>query len=198
MIQFDPETHRYTLNGRPLPSVTSILKPLGGYEGIPQHILDEAAAFGTAVHYATELLDADNLGDGLHEAIVPLVEQWKRFKEEHKVVILRSEMRVHHKVHLYAGTLDRIIRVGDKTILVDIKTTNIIMPSVSPQLSAYAQAFEAMGGDPIDECWAVQLPKDGSAYQIHRFQPKEGWPVFLALLTLRNYSIKHKLENQFV
>lgn len=55
-LQFDERTHTYTLNGIPLPSVTTVMKPLSSayYGGINEDILNTAAKRGTAVHEAIE------------------------------------------------------------------------------------------------------------------------------------------------
>jgi len=39
---FDPITHKYSLNGQELPSVTQIIKPLTSYDAVPEFLLEKA------------------------------------------------------------------------------------------------------------------------------------------------------------
>src|SRR3990167_8720672 len=63
MMQFDAASHTYTLGGKKLPNVTTILKPLSVYAGVPQSLLDAAAERGNNVHKACELLLWDLLDE---------------------------------------------------------------------------------------------------------------------------------------
>ena len=61
-LEFDPVRHAYTLDGLPIPGVTSVIAPLNDFSAfIREGILAEAARRGTAVHFATELHDLDRL-----------------------------------------------------------------------------------------------------------------------------------------
>lgn len=192
MIHFDAATHTYTdANGRTIPSVTTILKPLGGYDGIPAHILDRAARRGTAVHLACEY-DDEGFDFDCADSISPYLQAWRAFKAQHLPTFIAIETRVHHPVLGYAGTFDRLASIDGKRVLIDLKTTVKIMPIVKLQLAAYAHALPELP----DECWAVYLRQDGT-FDVLITKPSDGWPEFLALLTLWNFSRKHKLRNAF-
>ena len=62
-LEFDKATHHYTLDGRTVPHVTGALRVLQDYAGVPRDVLERKAEIGDAVHYATELVDADDLDD---------------------------------------------------------------------------------------------------------------------------------------
>ena len=51
-VLFDVDRHDYTLNGEKLSGVTPIIAWLfpDTYKGIPKHILDQAAEYGTLIH----------------------------------------------------------------------------------------------------------------------------------------------------
>ena len=51
-IEFIPETHQYIVDGKEVPSVTTILNYMSDveYGKIPQATLDQAARRGTLVH----------------------------------------------------------------------------------------------------------------------------------------------------
>lgn len=65
-FEFDPVAHRYTLDGRVLPSVTQILRGLDDFSHVPARVLERARDRGTRVHSACNL---DVLGT-LDEATV--------------------------------------------------------------------------------------------------------------------------------
>ena len=60
---FDEAAHAYTFEGKSVPSVTQVMRPITqlAYGAIPLEVLRKAAAFGTAVHACTELYDQDDL-----------------------------------------------------------------------------------------------------------------------------------------
>ena len=67
-LLFDEEAHRYELDGRYIPNVTSIIKPLSTLDRVPAEVLARAAERGKAVHKACELhllgdLDETTLDD---------------------------------------------------------------------------------------------------------------------------------------
>lgn len=192
-LHFDEKCHVYTLDGQKVPSVTTILKPLGMYNGIPKKILEAAALRGTNVHLACELDDEGALDEeSLDPEYVPYVCAWRKFREDFQPDFIGTEQRVFNEKLRYAGTYDRLAIIDLRIILIDIKTTKANMPSLPAQLSAYAHCLPAL---PF-ECWGVQLFNNGN-YVVHRHKPTDGWPVFLSLLNLRQFSYQHGLKNSF-
>lgn len=60
-VIFNQEEHTYTLNGVPLSGITSVLERnlfQRKYDGIPKHILDNAAERGSFIHEQIELVDS--------------------------------------------------------------------------------------------------------------------------------------------
>ena len=59
-VVFDNEHHTYTLDGHSLSGVTPIIAWLlpDTYKGIPQSVLEMAAAHGSMVHSKVELYDS--------------------------------------------------------------------------------------------------------------------------------------------
>lgn len=139
-LQFDEEKHLYTVNGIDVPSVSKILQPLSlqGYMGINREILDYAAQRGTSVHFSIELFD-DTGCEEVREDCRGYFEQYKAWKEKFQPEILATEYRFYHPTLWYAGTVDKVIRIGGQTILMDLKTTAQINDwYLGPQLGAYA------------------------------------------------------------
>lgn len=200
MIQFDPASHSYTLEGRCLPNVTSIMEPLCEYTRIPRHVLDAAAMRGQHVHRACELYLWGLLDErSLDEEYIPYLEAFKRFLSETGFVAESIEERVYHKTLLYAGTMDLggVLpgrgRKGDKRALIDIKTTFKLMASVGPQTAAYADAWASHRPKEqhFEERYGLQLKKDGT-YKLQPFKSLNDSNVFRSCLAIYNFMNQEK------
>jgi len=184
-LDFEPESHTYRVDGRVLPSVTQVLKPVGfDYDTVPFHILNHAAQRGTAVHLATEFYDDGDLDEeSIDPEILPYVNAWRLFREESGFVVDRSEVRLYSKRHGYAGTVDAIGFIRGRRIMVEKKTTAQLHPSTAIQVSAYYRAYN----DSVPSAWRVRsacsvwLRRDGT-YRFDAYDPLDHWAAFLALL----------------
>lgn len=162
-LTFKESNHTYLLDGAILPSVTTILRPLSNeiYNHIDPEILRFAADKGTKVHFATELYDTFGIYE-IDENLKGFLDAYIKFKRDYKVEVISVEKRSYHHQLFYAGTIDRILLINNKIVLVDIKTTNEIHESlVSIQVSAYEQ-MECSNGEKIDEIAVLKLNKDGT------------------------------------
>lgn len=192
-LTFDEATHTYRYNGNVVPGVTSILAPLTDFSRVPEHVLQAAADFGTAVHKACELDDLGELDeDSLDPALVPYLAAWRQFSAEHAVSWELIEQPVYHKALGYAGTLDRLGLVDGLLSVLDIKSSAQLYPSVGPQLAAYQQAADR----PTVQRLAVQL-KDNGAYELKAYTDPTDWPAFASLLTLRTWCKQHGITPNF-
>ena len=109
------------------------------------NIRDEAGDRGSTVHHLTEryddgeeikLIDENgNISFSLLEW--SMFERYVEFRSKFPFEILESEHTIISEKLGFAGTLDRLILMGGKKILIDIKTSNAIYPSYWLQLSAY-------------------------------------------------------------
>lgn len=120
-LQFDAETHTYTVDGRVYPSVTQIIKAAGIIDDT--RFNEEATNRGTLIHYATAMYDLGKLDEaGVPDDVRPYLEGWERFLRETKCEIVSVEKRVYHPTWEYAGTLDREVRLHHRDGLLDIKS----------------------------------------------------------------------------
>lgn len=147
-VTFDADSHTYTNaeTGVMLQGITqTLLKKLypDKYAGIPQHILDAAAAKGTAVHNDIEI--AEELET---EFTTRQGENYRQMKESEHLVFLTSEYLVSDLEH-FASKIDLIFHGSeDGVYLADIKTTQKFdAESVSWQLSIYAYFFRLANPD---------------------------------------------------
>lgn len=139
-VVFDSEHHIYTLNGKQLSGITSLLDRQlfkDKYSGIPEDILRKAAERGTYIHQCCELVDEGFTCD-TQEAT-----NYKSLKEKYGLVVEESEYLVSDNDN-YASCIDKVYRVSDDTFsLGDIKTTyKLNKEYVQWQLSIYAYLFE--------------------------------------------------------
>lgn len=170
-FEFIEETHKYLLDGEPLPSVTEILSPLQAesFAAINPMVLQAAADRGTAVHEITEAMDYDmDYEDMISPDLVPYVDAYDDFLMDHECEWEGVEMPVHF-FEQYAGTVDRFGYIDGVPAVMDIKTvqspTIEQKVSVACQLYAYDRAikacFPSMQKDHMAH-YALYLKKDGN------------------------------------
>ena len=195
-LTFEEKRHIYRLNGLPIPSVTTIMKPLSEdvYGGIDQQVLNRAAARGTAVHNAIENYVKFGIED-IPPEHAGYFDAFLKWFGEHKVVPYGTEVKLYHKGLLYAGTADMVASVDDLDTLIDFKTSASVSEMLcGVQLEAYDRAVVSHYSDThFAQKAIVHLRKDGE-YQMIPFRSTETecWRVFTALLTVRNYKQKFK------
>ena len=183
MLTFDEVAHRYTWNGRVVPGVTTILKPLQDFSGIPPAVLSAKADLGTRVHLATELDDAGTLDEAsITDDVRPYLEAWRQFKRVNDPLVVMAEQRVYHPVLGYAGTLDRVLFIRDEEWLVDLKTSAAVPVSAGPQTAAYAHAL----GQPEIKRAALLLRPDG-AYLFSPLANPSDWAAFQSCLVIHRF-----------
>jgi hypothetical protein len=126
---------------------------------IVKKISKDAMDIGTRVHeyvqfYGTDVIppkydDCKGYYDAYHEWII-----------DYSPELIENEVTVTSKVHGYKGTLDKIVRIDGKLVLVDLKTGKYVYESVELQASAYKQAWEEEHpGQVIDELRVLLLEK---------------------------------------
>lgn len=195
-LQFDAALHRYTLDGRELPSVTTILREAGLIDG--SFWTDEARLRGEYLHAAIALHNEGDLDiNALDPKLVPYFRGYERFLEETRVEVEHTERRVCDEGLGYAGTLDLIVawmtESGERVArrgLVDVKTGSV-PPSVGPQTAAYlrcARTFLPLGA-PVYR-FALHLPGDGS-YRLVPLTNTQDEADFLAALRVAHFRRLH-------
>lgn len=201
MLEFDRAKHEYRLDGVPIVNVTRITDTLAPYVGIPERVLARKAEIGEAVHFATELYDANDLDwDSLPDEIAGYVKGWARFIEDTGFVSVLTEARVWSTQLRYAGTLDRAgtfsrlkgIKPSERAI-VDLKTTYKLMPSVGPQTAAYQRAAkESMSLDAARR-FCVRLKPDGT-YELTELRDPSDFAVFQSALNVHYWRERHGVK----
>lgn len=108
----------------------------------------DAAARGTDVHTAAEALALGQQPD-VEDHILPYVQQYRAWLDRFEPEFLMSEAPVYAPALRYAGTCDGLMRIGGRTVIFDLKTTDRgpdtdrmrpPYPEIALQLVAYARA----------------------------------------------------------
>lgn len=187
---FLAERHIYEHNRTVVPSVTQALTLAGidDVSHVPLHYLERAAAIGTAVHEACQLLDQEELEiDSLDSRIVGYVLGYERFRKEHGFFPLVIEQRgIASSGELCFGyCVDRVGIIDGRPVLVDIKTSAKRSPAWAIQTAAYADALNCEG-----ERLVVHVAKDGT-YDLIRYTDTLDCAVWLAALHVAHWKLAH-------
>ena len=195
MLTFDPVKHQYQYAGVTVPGVTQVLAPLANFAMVHPDVLAAAQQFGTAAHLACELDDIGKLDErSLDPSLAPYLAAWRKFSADYQAVWQGIELRVFNRQFGYAGTLDRVGTVKGQQAIVDIKSGTSLLPTVGPQLAAYAHAFDPVLARSVLR-YAVRLHPDG--YEVKQYTDPTDWPVFASLLTLRGFCTRHRINTIF-
>lgn len=173
-LQFNEETHTYTVGGVKLPSVTTIISAVGLYDfdHVSAETLAIAAERGTIVHTYVEWYEQGVLDEStIDPELAGYFESYLATKAagllpEKPMAI---ERRVYSEKYKYAGTLDQMFG-GDW--INDIKSG---LPGAEHglQLSAYWLAEHENVTDKPRRLTATYLHRDGSVGDVidYRYEP---------------------------
>ena len=182
-LAYDPsEARAHTIDGRPAPSVTQILKTArlsSDFSMVAADVLERKRAIGQAAHAATHYHDeGDLVVRSVDPQVEPYLEAWRLFRAERRFQPVLLETVVASKVHHYIGRFDRLGTVDDNQwvyVLLDMKTGDPDAGGAQWQLAAYEAALREMVPDLAPYTilrWSVQLRPDGT-YNLEQY-PKHG------------------------
>lgn len=226
----------YNIGDKFYPSVTTILqaypKDAGFYKWLKEvgndadAIRDAAGERGTTVHTLTEQYDA-----GLEVSLIAadgrvqfsmqewaMFERYVNFRQRFPLEILATETQIISEHFGEAGTIDRVVKLNGKTMIIDIKTSNQLYPHYWLQLAAYKRMWEHATNIRIDavgilwlnaktrtegskgaiqgEGWQL-LQKEDTSNDIRLYEcTKELWLAQNEGITprLTSYTLTHKMQ----
>lgn len=168
MIEFDEATHTYKVDGKILPSVTTITGILSSidYKEIDPQIIKRAGERGTKVHKAIE--DYTNWLDyELEIEYEPYMQSFKKALQEEKFELIKAEFKLTNNE--ICGTIDNMSQLGDKRIIIDYKTTATIHKKLlEAQFGGYKILCDANNIN-IDKWYGLFLSKTG--YKFIEIEP---------------------------
>jgi hypothetical protein len=188
MITFDPAKHEYSVDGAVRRSVTQIISDAGLIDDA--WFTETSRLRGQAVHVACHYFDERDLESGWMETSphAGYVLAWEKFKAESGFVPDLIEQRMYNPVLGYCGTLDRTGKIGQASILLDIKTSATRQDWHAVQLAGYAGFFPK---PLVFRRFTVHLRSDWT-YKVeeqHSSTYMDSWQDFLA--AMRISEIKH-------
>jgi hypothetical protein len=159
-IDFLDSRFYITESGQYVPSVTTILsaypKSAAFYEWLKKvgedadTIRDEAGERGSTVHQLTEDFDSglevsllNNIGDIEYKLIEwAMFERYVDFRRRFPCKIIHTELHLISERLGFAGTLDRVIELNGRLLIIDIKTSNSLHEHYWLQMAAYKKLLE--------------------------------------------------------
>ncbi len=194
-LQFDEATHTYTYDGNVVAGVTETIKSLGpDYDAF---FTEEARERGTLVHALTAVMDGRDdlwpeMPEGREDELAGYCDAWHKFKCESKASIYHefTELPVFHRLYRYAGTIDRVVEIGDSRYVLDIKTGSYDDTHIL-QLAAYFHGFCSSIDDRVHGAMAVYLRANGT-FTTRYFDTKTLNGAFKVFLALRSIAEWHK------
>ena len=118
---FEPNGHKYFLDGVELPSVTRIIREAGLYD--PSKYAEGSCDRGRNVHQIIQYYDENDLDEAsVYEGYRPYLEGYKRFLAECRPKWELIEKPVYDPILGYAGTFDRFGTMLGKKTLLDLKS----------------------------------------------------------------------------
>lgn len=154
-LEYIDETHTYLVDGMIVPSVTELIsRKLGNkYKYVPENVLREAQAKGTAVHKAIEMYERFGI-----EAPLPELYNYQFLKRQYGFECFLNEVPVVIFENVFerykpvaAGRLDMAIRMDGKIGLADIKRTRTLDKNyLAYQLNLYRIGFQQCYGKKVE------------------------------------------------
>lgn len=193
MLQFDAESHTYTVEGARVPSVTQLLAPIAPDFGmVNPATLEAKRILGTVVHEACQFDDEGDLDDESVPAEVdPYLAAWRKFRADTGAKIIANERQLFHPSLRYAGTVDRVAEFDGKTWVLDLKTSADPYPSYGVQLAGYAELMAAAGLLVELHRATVHLRPDGT-FKLVPFKNPADFAAFRACLALYQWKEANK------
>jgi len=185
---FDPETHRYEIDGRPVPSVTQVLRDMiPGWSASDWHLQR-----GRAVHACCAMIarGLDFSNDPQIDGQVRAARLWYAHTQP---LIVAVERAFFSRRYQFAGTPDLIVSRDGLVGVMDFKAN--LGPSVPYQLGAYSMLYAEHARCAAPRWgWGVELREDGSYRMSDGYDLKPYAQRFLALLSAYNTRRECKIK----
>ena len=179
--ELDEKKHKYTLQGKPAPGVTSVFQSCG--IGVNTFWTVEGREFGRAVHTAIHFYAQNDLDEStLHESIKPRLDAYISFCLDHNFKPDLIEQKMGHPTLKYCGTVDQ---VETGRLIVDFKCGQHL-PEHALQMAAYAHCLP---NPLLYDRWGVQLLETGK-YKLQPYKKQDcqrDFNIFLCCLNIQNW-----------
>tara|TARA_R110002020_G_scaffold155722_1_gene336965 strand:- start:2718 stop:3374 length:657 start_codon:yes stop_codon:yes gene_type:complete len=218
MAKFKIHTRYKTKDKQIVPSVTTILgSELGWNKNVlmnwgikmakggkdPHAFTADAADTGTLAHALCEAnINKDDYEIGLDytdnqkKRANNALNAFKKFRKTVKPKFLVAEIKLVSEKHRVGGTADGVFKIGDETLLYDIKTSKNVYDEMKVQLGMYTLIYEEMfpRKKKIDGGVILRLDKESGDYHYYQYTRETldlGAKIFLNALA--NYRLHKEL-----
>jgi hypothetical protein len=204
-LKFDAKKHEYTVDGKRILSVTTVLPDIPEYLLYKQFFID-ASHRGTRVHECVDVINKHYMKTGaIPEPKVykgknfliedePYVKAYLKFLKVRRPNILLSEEKMFHMEYGYAGTVDIVGSVSGKFGILDVKTTTMIAPYARLQLAAYVHLYNKLYPKKKALYRHIVHLKPNTTYELVPFRNDEldeDFNVFLAKLKSAQWDMEN-------
>jgi hypothetical protein len=196
-LTFDPGAHVYTLDTRPVRSVTELLRTVGliDFSGIPPSILQAAQHRGTTVHAAVHYYNEHDLDVDQFAREFPgyagYLQSWIALMDTGRLETVLCEHRVARRTPWFAGTLDWLGLFDGHAAILDFATGRPEDVAKHLQTAGYVLAAaewksepgeaaleDFLSRHPFVERYSVQLNKHGTLPTPHPYRDPRDFAVF--------------------
>lgn len=139
-----------------------------GLEGISVgKYVDALANIGTLAHEIIEYeltertIDLSDYTPNEITAAKNSVSKFHKWKEAHKLEVLKCELSLVSEAHKFGGTADIYCKLDGVLTLIDLKTGKAVYPEHFCQVSAYEQLL-IENGYPVDDVRILRIGRDES------------------------------------
>lgn len=116
-----------------------LLDPIKAHKAYMERVSD----LGSRLHSYVELDLKGEEYKGATEDMLPGIESWHAFKNEHKIELIESEQILHSKKYKFAGTMDIKLKIDGELYIADLKTGSV-QEKAFTQLAAYKYMCKEM------------------------------------------------------
>jgi len=160
----------------------------------PDKIKEQAGDIGTLIH---DMIEAHIVGEEFDTSGSPQTEIDKAengylayldWESANKPQYLGIEIEVISEEYMFGGTLDILMRLDEKLVQVDLKSSKGVYAEMIIQVAAYKHAYEEQEGKIIDECHILKLGKEDGGFEHHKITAEKlaaGWRAFFHCLQLK-------------
>ena len=190
---YDPEEHKYYVNGEEKPSVTEIANPISfeRLDALQRTLVERAKARGSRCHELAEefWLTGELDPEEIEPDYFPYMQQFILWAKTYRPKVLYTEKQLFGEE--FCGTCDLIIQLDGQTILIDYKfTSQLDTKSLSVQLEGYKRLC-GLYGIKIDNCYAIHIKKDS-----YTFKEIKTDPEWFDILLKHNAKMKKKYKGE--
>ncbi len=198
-LVFQPQDHRYFLDGRELPSNTAMIKDAGLIDD--RWFTEESRDRGIAVHRACHFLCEKDLNwTTIRPDYVPYVQACDDFIKTTGFKVERNEFPVWSD-HGYATTPDVMGILDGHRCLINFKTGAIsrwvplqlygekmaVIERIYEQAEPWTKGLEYLNGYPYpDRVYALELKPNGK-WKLHPFNEKDLTEIFISMVRIHHW-----------